>query len=688
MGKKTIITELLVFVAMTAGAQELTWQNCNESLPGDIHITPVRCHDNNHQEKAKAGVEYTIDGDNGTNWHSAYYPEHKKVTPETPAELVYEFENIERIDRMVYVPRQDGSPNGIVTEAEVLVKLSTDANFRPVAYCSWENNMEPKTIRFEGGLQSPTAIMFRALRGIGDLGSCAEMRFRCDGELLKDCPLFADDLYTVLKPDVTDKDIEGTGIPIYRELARELKNSSYQVAYRVATFDCYDHPMWLAKEWSTPDKFYDQLQGVTGIVMEPGKHLVMVSGLPDGQTADLKVVAWYAGSTGKNFDGSKPQMLTYHLKNGANVIDHDCSWPGLAYVAYFSEGHAEENPPIRIHFVGGTVNGYLTPDMTDEQMHRMTATAPSRFIDVVSRKVHAVWTSAGMHDFCKADDGVSPGYRQYMGILDSLMTWEQQLVGMEKYGRIPRNRSLLYVNFTYGSLYQDNLGISAHIDLERSLLNCRSLRFNNSETIWGLAHEWGHQHQLKPHFCWGGVSEVTNNLNAYYCLMRMGYRYKDLEESKRWGLEHAVAQFIDGETDDCIFQQNEAHENAFEKLCPFLKLCQYFITEAKMPDFLPDLYEALRHSDVSPDSTDIVPYVFNFIRTVSLLSGYNLTPYFERFGFLRVKSFELEDYGKHTYHLTQDQLDYFRHEMNGMTKKKKLKTMPDGMVERIAHLQL
>lgn len=33
MGKKTIITELLVFVAMTAGAQELTWQNCNESLP-------------------------------------------------------------------------------------------------------------------------------------------------------------------------------------------------------------------------------------------------------------------------------------------------------------------------------------------------------------------------------------------------------------------------------------------------------------------------------------------------------------------------------------------------------------------------------------------------------------------------------------------------------------------------------
>ena len=61
---------------------------------------------------------------------------------------------------------------------------------------------------------------------------------------------------------------------------------------------------------------------------------------------------------------------------------------------------------------------------------------------------------------------------------------------------------------------------------------------------------------------------------------------------------------------------------------------------------------------------------------------------FERFGFLRVKSFELEDYGKHTYDLTQEKLDSFRREMNGLIKKKKLKPMPDGMVEHIAHLQL
>ena len=182
MYRKNIITILLVFATLTAGAQELIWQMCNESLPCDIHIMPVRCHDNNHQEGAMASVEFSIDGDKATNWHSAYYPEHKKVTPETPAELVFEFENIERIDRMVYFPRQDGSPNGIVTEAEVLVKTASDADFRLVGHYTWENNMEPKTVCFDGGLHAPSAIMFRVLSGIGELGSCAEMQFLLNGE--------------------------------------------------------------------------------------------------------------------------------------------------------------------------------------------------------------------------------------------------------------------------------------------------------------------------------------------------------------------------------------------------------------------------------------------------------------------------------------------------------------------------
>ncbi len=674
---KSILTILLGITAAVADAQEMLWQQCCESLPVPQRVMPRMLSANN--QNADGLIEYTQDNDPGTIYHSAYSPELVSVTPEQPAELLFGFRDVERIDYMEYVPRQTGS-NGWVGEAEIYVQTEGDSGFRLYRQCQWPMNADVKRVGFEGGLVRPQYVKVRFLRGLGDFASCAEMKFMREVNTEMSTNVFADDLLTTLKPGTTLSDIEHLRQPLLRQLALELLNKSYHTDYRVASFDCYDSPQWLAEQWKTPGKCYDQLQGVTGIVMEPGKHLVVVGDLPEGQSATLKVVAWYTGKTGRNFDGGDPDIRSYSLHNGLNIIDHDSRWAGLAYIAYFSEGRAADMPPLRVHFVGGTVNGYLTPDMTNEQMHQMTAAAPSRFIDVVGRKVHAVWTSAGMHEFCKADDGKTPGYRQYMNVMDTLLAWEQRVVGFEKYGRTPKNRSLLYVNFTYGVAFQGGLGISSHVDNERGLLNCKQLLVDDAEAVWGLGHEWGHQHQLQPNFCWGGLAEVTNNLASYYVLMHLGYRYEQLHWGKREGLAKGVKHYIDGETDVSIFEADDL----FERLCPFLKLVNYFANEGGQPDFLPDLYERLRRTDVKPDSTNVVPYVLNFIRTASTLSGYNLMPYFERFGFLRIKSFEINDYGKSHYNLTQAQLDGFRKEMNSLTKKKKLKPMPDGMVERIA----
>ena len=692
MKKYVFLLVLGVGMLTKLQAQETLWQQKNESLPVPVRIMPRMMADNNHNEDGV--VEYTQDNNLNTIYHSAYSPKYIKVTPEQPAELDYGFRNVERIDYLDYVPRQVGT-NGWVTEAEIYVQTEGDSDLRLYQRCQWPLNGDTKRVVFEGGLMHPQYIMVRFLKGSGDFASCAEMMFMKEVKTEMNTDVFADELCTTLKPDVTQADIEQMEQPLLQQLAKELLQGTYQKDYRVATYDCYNSPQWLAEQWKTPGKCYDQLQGVTGIVVEPGKHLVALSGLPEGQSASLKVVAWYTGKTGRSFDGGDPDIRTFSLKNGLNIINYDSRWAGLAYIAYFNhEGKASACSPIKVHFVGGTINGYLTPDLTNEQMHKMTAEAPSRFIDVVGKKVHAVWTSAGMHEFCKADDGKSPGYRQYMNIMDSIVTWEQRAVGFEKYGRTPRNRTLLYVNFTYGVAFQGGLGISSHVDNERGLLNCRTLLYEDSEYVWGLGHEWGHQHQLHPYFCWGGTSEVTNNLSAYYVLMHIGYRYDQIHWGKRAGLEKGIKHFVEGETDDCIFESSDL----FERLCPFVRLVNYFMNDfdklsmnagedspaaSPLPDFLPDLYERLRHSEVTPDSTNIVPYVLNFIRTTSTLSGYNLMPYFERFGFLRVKTFDIDDYGKSYYQLTQPQLDAYRKEMDTLVKKKKLKAMPDGMIERI-----
>lgn len=704
MDKKIIvITALLVTVILaavlvkstssteTGESDELTWLRLNETLPSATSVMPVRYYDNNHQEgmENEGGIELTLDGKQNTIWHSAYYPELRKVTPETPADLVYEFEGVDRIDRMVYVPRTDGALNGNITQAEVYVKTKQDKEELYFEVYNTKPNSEPLIFPFiDKLLLQPISIKVRVSRGHKEFGSCAEMKFLKDTTLAQTSSLFTDELCTKLKKGVTNKDIEREDVPVLRELARQLKAGTYRTDYRVATYECYDAPWWLETQWKNTRNRYDMMQGVTGIMMEPGKHLVMASGIPDSLNVQLKVVAWYTGITLQDsLDSSEgnPDIQYFHLRNGANIIEYDSKWNGLAYISYFSEGYADKNPPISVHFVGGTINGYLSPDKTNEQMHQMTAAAPSRFIDLVSKKVHAVWTSAGMHEFCKADDGKSPGYRQYMNILDSLMTWTQRNVGFEKYGHIPRNHTLLYVNFTYNPAFNNAEGISIHVDNEINQLNCRSLIYDCSECLWDYGHEWGHQHQLRYNFRWGGLAEVSNELNAYYCVMRMGYHYDQISIYKRVGIYNSIMHYLNDETDDCLFKINDTYDHQAERLAPLLKLCNYFTNEGGKPDYLPDLYEALRYTEIEADPTYVAPYIMNFIRTASAVSGYNLLPYFERFGFLRVTSFEIKDKYMYNYQLTQEQLNAFRKEMDDLAQKENLKTMPDGMIEKIAH---
>ena len=110
-----------------------------------------------------------------------------------------------------------------------------------------------------------------------------------------------------------------------------------------------------------------------------------------------------------------------------------------------------------------------------------------------------------------------------MNVLDSLIVWEHDVLGFTKYNLVPKNRTFAYVNYTY-YMFQGGLGVSFHVDQESRVLNCNTLINRDDDAIWGLSHEWGHQHQLHPYFCWTGTTEVTNNVNSYYNVMKMGYR--------------------------------------------------------------------------------------------------------------------------------------------------------------------
>ena len=208
--------------------------------------------------------------------------------------------------------------------------------------------------------------------------------------------------------------------------------------------------------------------------------------------------------------------------------------------------------------------------------------------------------------------------------LDSLVIWEQRSLGWEKYNRVPKNKSLAYVNFTY-YMFSGGLGVSFHQNTEQRTLDCA--RFS----IWGLSHEWGHQHQMTPYFKWSGMSEVTNNIQSYYNVVMIGRdipkydnetrlfmedegysggnkqsdaRQKAYAARSKFSYSPKMQQMCEAMKDGVIAAVAENKHRGVSygetgnngPLAPLIKLFSYF-TMNGFPDFAPDWYEALRQND-------------------------------------------------------------------------------------------
>lgn len=460
------------------------------------------------------GIERTLDKNNSTLFHSDY---NQSVSAQNPAILNYLIPEGKIVKRVTYVPRQDGQSNGNFGQVKVEYRTAGQTEFTVLMNKNFGMTNTQTDIDLPNTEKPIRQIRFTVTSGYGNFASCAEMKFYEMAETAESSEVFTDDLMTRLRDGVTQNEIDQLTDPLARELAQDLLDGAYDTQYRVAEIPCQLSPQTLSERWNTPGKLYDQLQGVTGINITRGKHVVLVEGADPNASLQLKVVSWYNGN------GQGERTYSYPLTNGLNTFEYDGDYDGLAYVCYYCEDDPTLHSAVKVHFPYGQVNGYLSPDKTNEEMHQLTANACNTCMDVVGKKVHSIWTAQGLHNYCKASDGSSIGYRQYMNVLDTLVDWEQTLLGFKKYNRVPTNRTMAYVNYTY-YMFQGSYGVSFMYDQESRVLNCQTLMYNDDDAIWGLSHEWGHQHQMQPYFCWAGLGESSNNMNSCYNVLHMGYK--------------------------------------------------------------------------------------------------------------------------------------------------------------------
>ncbi|GGC77565.1 M60 family metallopeptidase [Enterococcus wangshanyuanii] len=139
----------------------------------------------------------------------------------------------------------------------------------------------------------------------------------------------------------------------------------------------------------------------------------------------------------------------------------------------------------------------------------------------------------------------------------------------------------------------------------------RLLQTNNG---WGIWHESGHQRQQSP-WKWGSVTESTVNIYSMAAEKEVTGKIGALD--KHYPQMHS---YLNSKDKDFEKQSNEL------KMVFFGQLSNTFGDQ-----FYPILHQYYRENQLSY-STD-AERIQNFMTTVSTITGYDMTPYFEQWGF-------------------------------------------------------
>ena len=656
-----------VVTILQRGLNEYVGGN-GEDITGDIKI-PVKSGSASSYQSG-SNIEASFDGDYSTIYHSNWDNSGSNYFPIT---LIYNFEKAEDVDYLVYYPRAEGN-NGRFKEVEI--SYSEDGNtFVHLIDKDFQGSASAVKVLFEQTIHAKS-FRFVVKTGAGDgqgFASCAEMEFYAKNPSAFDyTTLFTDETCSELKPGISETEIEECGYPFFKNLAYYMLKGKYDSEFRVAEFKAYPHPDLQSVTHKTNP--YSLLDNPTGISVKAHETFIVMVGDTHGYDIGLRVQNLdAAGSDG--FGGT-----TYPLSRGINKIT--VSEKGLAYVIYHTS--VLDDPlaePIKIHFPSGTVNGYFDSQKHAGRWNELLGKATDKYFDVVGKYAHLTFETGDFRQYA-ANNG-----NELIDLYDKIVLNEAQMLGLEKYDKMFRNR--MYLNVMYHSyMYATAYHTAYHRDTMSEVCDPNKLKTSG---CWGPAHEIGHCNQTRLGVMWIGMTEVTNNIMSEYIQTTifgqnsriqtedMGHVYRN-RYSKAWsgiiaaGRSHADFENIGGDAND-----------VFCKLVPFWQLELYFgkvlgrtpLQQSDKGGFYPAVYEYARNKDYSHMTDGEIQ--LDFVYNCCLASRTNLLDFFEKWGFLTPINKTIEDYDTRNLTITQSMADELRAKVNALGYSK-----PDIALEYIS----
>lgn len=622
-----------------------------EDIEGDIKVKVVSGHDTSHQ--GADGIEKSFDGDYATLYHSNWSNGGPNYFPIT---LTYHFAEASEVDYLIYYPRPTGY-NGHFKEVEI--QYSEDGNvFTKLLDKDFEGSATATRVTFEHTVRAKS---FRLIvkSGAGDgqgFASCAEMEFYAKNLNAFDySTLFEDETCSHLKAGITEEDIENCKYPFFKNLAYYMFKDKYDRNFRVEDYKAFPNPDIQSRTHKTNP--YSLLDNPTGISVKEGETLVVMVGDTHGRNIGMKVQNLDAPG-GDGFGG-----VTYPLYRGINKLK--MKGKGLVYVMYHTQTleEAETAQPVRIHYASGTVNGYFDSQKAEHQgrWSELLGKATDNYFDVVGKYAHLTFET---NDFRKyaATNG-----HELIDLYDKIACSEMQLLGLEKYGKMFKNRiylNVMYHSFMYATAYHTAYNRTTMGDVcDPNVLKTTG--------CWGPAHEIGHCNQTRPGIKWIGLTEVTNNIMSEYVqttifgqpsriqVEDMGAVYRN-RYSKAWnGIIVPKASHAD-------FRNLNDSDDVFCKLVPFWQLELYFgkvlgrtpLQQSDRGGFYPDVFEYARTKEYSGMSEGEIQ--MDFVYNCCVAAQVNLLDFFEKWGFLTPVNKVIDDYGTKTLTVTGEMVDELR----------------------------
>ncbi len=439
--------------------------------------------------------------------------------------------------------------------------------------------------------------------------------------------IFVDATYSELLPTVTQEQIDGIVNDIFRGVAQGLLDGTYRL----------DRRLFVAKPHMAGEIYqslYDsfagsELDNATGIYVNRGDEIILYCEEFDGVPLQLYIVDYTNSYLGVNqaIEGGKINVVRAPI-NGVIYVDYP------VYSPYNLVNHSD----IKMHFFNGAANGVFRAGVTsNSEWSTMLSEAKGGHMDIQGENAHWVAPVDKLQAHVEDPTALIRAY-------DELVRLINEFAGLYKHETYRLNRRLLFSGVGSGYMYATHYLTWYNPSTLGTILNAEKIA--QGEHIWGPAHEIGHTMQMDPSTNWIGTTETTTNLFSLYVQTSLGAQSRLIGERRYyWAFNSLLTSTTKSNMDAGIW----------ECLTPLwqVHLLSRSLSGANGDTYM-DMHDYFRNN--TPPAGEGANQL-EFAVQASLFMGYDLTEFFQRWGFFNEIDRDINDYKVERFTITKEMAD-------------------------------